>query len=331
MIIIFTRHCGTIEPNQTEIPVQSTTDPCYQIIRENPERLNINSSRIRYSAANRLWEDVIMRPRLITAIFCCSILLSMASTICLARAEDDQFERQTRWIEIEKAVFGDRMAEPDEAIIKLDAPERAEDAALVPIEIKLNADAAITGLYIIVDDNPAPMAGHFTFGPAAYVDDLKLRVRVNSYTNMHAVAELTNGRLVEAVSFVKASGGCSAPVGASEEEAMQGIGDIRMKFAGHFEPGKSARATVMVRHPNFSGMQMDLDTRGYTPARYIQTLKVTEGDELVFTLSGDISMSSNPVIGFSFKTQSSGPLTVSVDDSEKMHWQKSFAPPTVTN
>ncbi len=272
-----------------------------------------------------------MKSAPITAIFCCSVFLSIAGAIYPGQAEDDQSERQARWYDIEKAVFGYRSATPDDTIIKLDAPERAEDAALVPITIRLSAGASLRGLYVIVDDNPAPMAARFTFGPAAYPDIIKLRVRVNSYTNMHAVAELANGRLVEAVSFIKASGGCSAPVGVSNEEAMERIGDIRMKFASHAETGKPTEATVMVRHPNFSGMQMDLDTHGYTPARYVQTLKVTEGNELVFALNGDISMSSNPVIGFSFIARSSQSLIVSVEDSEKASWQKSFALPLATN
>jgi sulfur-oxidizing protein SoxY len=87
----------------------------------------------------------------------------------------------------------------------------------------------------------------------------------------------------------------------------------------------------MVRHPNFNGMQMDQDTHGYTPARYIQTIRVTEGDKLVFALTGDISLASNPVISFGFVPQAAGQLTVAVDDSEKAHWERSFALPMATN
>jgi sulfur-oxidizing protein SoxY len=256
----------------------------------------------------------------------------MNGIVIPARADEDSAAaREARWIEIEKVLFGDRTATPDASVVALDAPERAEDAALVPIAIKLNVKVPVKGLYVVVDDNPAPVAAHYVFGPAAYPELIKMRVRVNSYTNMHAVAELQDGTLVEAVSFVKASGGCSAPMGMSDEEAMKGIGDMRLKFAENTAPGKPAEATLMVRHPNFNGMQMDQDTHGYTPARYIHTIKVTDGDKLVFTLSGDISLSSNPVIGFGFIPQPSSQLSVAVDDSEKAHWEKSFALPMATH
>ena len=156
-------------------------------------------------------------------------------------------------------------------------------------------------------------------------------MRVNSYTNMHAVAELQDGTLVESVKFVKASGGCSAPMGISDDEAMQGIGDIRLKLSENVTPGKPTEATLLVRHPNFNGMQMDLDTHGYTPARYIRTIDVTDGDKLVFTLKADISLSSNPVIGFGFVPQPTGQLTIAVDDSDASHWEKAFVIPMATN
>lgn len=117
--------------------------------------------------------------------------------------------------------FKDRLLTRNEAIVRLDAPERAGDASLVPITIKLSK-RPLRGLYVIVDDNPAPVAAHYIFGPAAYPELITMRVRVDSYTNLHAVAELPDGTLVEAVSFIKAFGGCSAPMGVSDQEGMRG-------------------------------------------------------------------------------------------------------------
>ncbi len=133
-----------------------------------------------------------------------------------------------------------------------------------------------------------------------------MRVRVNNYTNVHAVVETKDGKLVETAKFVKASGGCSAPMGMSDEEAMKGMGDMRMKFSDG-QGGKPVEATLMVRHPNFSGMQMNQVTRDYTPARYVDKLDVTHGDQLVFHLDGDISIASNPVIHFGIKPDGKGP------------------------
>ncbi|MCJ2050026.1 quinoprotein dehydrogenase-associated SoxYZ-like carrier [Methylobacterium sp. J-070] len=246
-----------------------------------------------------------------------------------AGASDTDQERAARWQEIAKSIFGDRQIAPTETLVKIDAPVRALDAALVPITLTMPDSAQIKAVSLIIDDNPAPYAAKFEFGPAADPAELKLRVRVNNYTDMHAVVETQDGKLYEAKQFVKASGGCSAPMGMSDEEAMKGMGDMRMKFADA-QPGKPVEATLMVRHPNFSGMQMNQVTREFTPARYIDKLTVSAGDRTVFTMTGDISIASNPVINFAFKPDGK-PLQVAASDNAGGRWQHSFTPPSPTN
>ncbi len=274
----------------------------------------------------RLSRKVILLP----GVFAVALV---ASPLVRAGASDDPAEREARWQDIARGVFGDRKLQNGDGIIGLAAPARAEDAALVPITVTIPdaaaGKAAITGMYLIVDDNPSPVAAHFTFGPAIDPHEIKLRVRINTYTNVHAVAETADGALFATEKFVKASGGCSAPMGMSDEEAMKNIGEMRLRFAANAEPNVPAWATLMVRHPNFNGMQMNQVTRDYTPARYIQTINVTTGDKKVFDLSTDISLASNPVINFTFLPQ--GEIKIAVADSSKAHWEKSFPGPELSN
>jgi sulfur-oxidizing protein SoxY len=246
-----------------------------------------------------------------------------------AGASDTDQERTARWQEIAKSIFGDRQIEPTTTLVSLEAPKRADDASLVPITLTMPDRDKIKSVSLVIDDNPAPYAAKFEFGPAADTRELKLRVRVNNYTDMHAVVETQDGKLYEAKQFVKASGGCSAPMGMSDEEAMKGMGDMRMKFA-EAHPGKPVEATLMIRHPNFSGMQMNQVTREFTPARYIDKLTVSAGDQTVFTMTGDISISSNPVINFAFKPDGK-PLKVAASDNQGGHWTHSFNAPSPTN
>lgn len=252
-------------------------------------------------------------------------------SISAAQAADDKAEREARWTELRQTVFGDRKVE-DGDLLSLDTPVRAEDAAMVPIALQSSKAGDVKAATLFIDDNPAPLAAKIVFGPAGDASLTKLRVRVNTYTNVHAVAETADGRLVETVKFVKASGGCAAPVGASDEEAMKGMGEMRLRVRDEVTPGKPAVATLMIRHPNFSGMQMDQVTRTYTPARYIKTIKVTYNDKDVFTLDGDISVSSNPVIEFGFKPDAAkGKITVAATDTENAHWEKTFDVPNQSN
>ncbi|GEP08750.1 quinoprotein dehydrogenase-associated SoxYZ-like carrier [Methylobacterium gnaphalii] len=253
-----------------------------------------------------------------------------AGTAYAAGASDTDQERAERWNDLKKELFAGKTIEPSETMVKIDAPKRAEDAALVPITLTMPEKDKVKSVSLVIDDNPTPYAAHFTFGPAADPGEIKLRVRINNYTNVHAVTETTDGKFYESVGFVKASGGCSAPMGMSDEEAMKGMGEMRMKFSEQ-APGKPAEATLMIRHPNFSGMQMNQVSRDYTPARFIEKLEVTYGDKLIFHMDGDISISSNPVIGFGFKPEGKGPIKVAASDNQGGKWQHTFQAPSPSN
>ena len=270
-----------------------------------------------------------------TLLLALSLSLSAAAMAAgpaqAAGASDSENERSARWAEIKQSIFGDKAIQPSEERVTIDAPARALDAALVPITLTMPHKDEVASLSLVIDDNPSPYAAHFTFGPAADPGEVRLRVRVNNYTNVHAVVGTKDGRFFESAKFVKASGGCSAPMGMSDEEAMKGMGDMRMKFAGDIQPGKPVEATLMIRHPNFSGMQMNQVTRDFTPARYINRLDVTEGDALIFHLDGDISIASNPVINFAYRPRGAGPIKVVAQDNQDGRWERSFTPPAASN
>ena len=263
----------------------------------------------------------------------CLALIGVATAQNALAADPDgtDAERAARWKTIAEYIFGDRKIEPTETLIKLDAPKRAQDAALMPVTLTMPEQDKIKSVYLVIDDNPSPLAAHFRFGPAADPSSLQLRVRVDTYTNVHAVAETWDDRLFGTVAFVKASGGCSAPVGLTDEEAMKGMGEMRMKFTEQAAPGKPVEATLMIRHPNFNGLQMNQSTRNYTPPRYVDKLSVSYGDRKIFDLDADFSLSTNPVITFSFVPDGKGPIKVIASDTKNGRWEQSFNMPATTN
>jgi sulfur-oxidizing protein SoxY len=240
-----------------------------------------------------------------------------------ARA-DDAAERAERWDFLRGEIFGDRALADGAGIVALEAPDRALDAALVPVTVTLSGDDPVTAVYVVVDQNPGPLAAHVTFGPAAQAQQMTFRVRVNEYTYIHAVAETASGALYQTAKFVKAAGGCSAPVGADAEAALADIGRMKLRLAGEIAFGQPVEAQLMIRHPNFNGMQMDQLTRMYTPARYIDAIDVTYDGQQVFHLVGDISLSTDPVIGFSFVPPARGKLHVVVRDTDGATFEESF-------
>jgi sulfur-oxidizing protein SoxY len=240
-----------------------------------------------------------------------------------ALAEESQASRAARWHDVAKAVFGGKTVTEDTGVLQIDAPPRALDAALVPVTVTVAAGTRITGLTLVIDDNPAPVAAKFHFGPLADPHELKTRVRVDQYTLIHAVAELADGSLVSTARFIKAAGGCSAPGTTDQAEALARIGRMKMRF-GAAGQGAAITASLLISHPNFNGMQMNPVTRLYTPARYVQSVSVSEGGQSIFTMEGDISLAEDPSITFAFHPAGNAPVDVDVNDSAKAVFHQSF-------
>jgi len=261
-----------------------------------------------------------MRKLLLYVLLCSATLLPLAS----AHAEDDAAARAQRWQQLRQAIFGNRPVQDGRDMLTLQAPYRAEDAALVPVAMVLKQPTAIKGLYLVIDNNPSPMAAHFSFGRDADPHEVRLRVRVNDYTDVHAVAETEDGKLYSVSDFVKAAGGCSAPSGQSVADAMKGIGGMKLRVLGDYAPGKPLDVKLLIRHPDFNGMQMDQVTRLVTPARFIDSAKVTYNGDLVFNLDTGISLSSDPAITFGFVPKAAGQLKVVAHDTDQAVFTRAF-------
>ena len=223
-----------------------------------------------------------------------------------ARADND------RWRELAAQIFDGRSLDDGAALLAVDAPARAEDAAVVPVEIRVLA-RHIHRISLVIDGNPAPLGAVFTVGPRTGLQSISTRVRVDSYTNVHAVAERDDGTLGVVSRFVKASGGCSAP--ASKHIA----GDIplgTMRFRQFASAPNVREAQLMIRHPNHSGMQMDQLTRLYVPAQFVNTVRLWQGEELLIAIESGISISENPEYRFVFGAAGNGTYRAEATDTE---------------
>ena len=114
-------------------------------------------------------------------------------------------------------------------MLKLTVPVRAMDAALVPVLVELTGGKHVATLSLVVDNNPAPLVGTFHLGPAFAQQGVKVRVRVNNFTLVHAVAETDDGKLFAVARYVKAAGGCSSPSTGESAETLAQIGKMQLR------------------------------------------------------------------------------------------------------
>src|ERR1700736_3395739 len=227
------------------------------------------------------------------------------------------------WPGLVQDVFNNRAMNDGAGLIAIEMPYRAEDAAIVPVTLRATLPPGDTrrvlAITLVIDQNPAPMAARFELGPDSSVSEISTRVRVNNYTDVHAVAELSDGTLFMTKTYVKASGGCSAPAAKNADEAKARLGQMRFRqFTKPADgPQNGAReAQIMIGHPNNSGLQMDQVTRLYVPAFFINQLRVWQDDTLVLGMDGGISISEDPNIRFTYVPNGARRLRVEARDTE---------------
>ena len=238
-------------------------------------------------------------------------------------AQTSQAQSAEIWNSFKADVFGARpIAMADPGALQIMAPKRAQDAGLVPVDIRFNPGAAkdkIVAVTLIVDVNPSPLAAVFKIGEGSGVSKISLRLRVNDYSIVRAIAETAGGGLLMAETYVKATGGCSAPAVRNPQEAKATMGVMKLR---QFPPEAGAAANgkrelqLMIRHPNHSGFQMDQVTRYYIPPHFINKVTVSQDGGTILGMEGGISISEDPNFRFDYHIRSASPLKAEAVDTE---------------
>jgi sulfur-oxidizing protein SoxY len=246
-------------------------------------------------------------------IICTSLPMEMARA--------DEAANTDMWDRVRASLFADRpIRESEEGIVRLRAPARAADAAVVPLAVSVGVPPSgehfVQALYLVIDRNPSPIAAIFRFTRDSGRADIETRVRIEDYTHVRAIAELDTGELFAATRYVKAAGGCSAP--AAKGDGATGLGRMRLVLEGTAIAGEPAAARLSVMHPNHSGLAMDQSTRHYTPAWYVRTIRVSYAGVVVLTAEVDFSISENPNLRFYFVAREPGTLKAEVVDTKDL-------------
>ncbi len=216
-------------------------------------------------------------------------LLLFGAPLALAAEANDP------WPGLVQDIFNNRPMNDGSDVIGIEMPSRAEDAAIVPVTLRSKLSPGdsrqVLNITLVIDQNPAPMAAKFQLGPDAKVSEISTRVRVNNYTDVHAVAELSDGKLYMIKTYVNS--------GARE-------------------------AQIMIGHPNNSGLQMDQVTQLYVPAFFVNELRLWQDDGLVLTMEGGISISEDPNIRFTYVSNGAKHFRAEAKDTEGHLFQREW-------
>ena len=233
-------------------------------------------------------------------------------------------EASAIWQKVRADLFSGLPIGSADNVVVLETPKRAEDAAVVPIAIRAqfpqSKNRYVEKVWLIIDNNPSPIAAVFHFTPESGRADIETRVRVEQYTYIRAIALTNDGELHMATSYVKASGGCSAPSSKDAEAARASIGKMRLRVDNALAVGRPALAQLMISHPNDSGLAMDQLTRTYAPPHFVRNIEVRYGGMLVLSAEVDFSISENPNFRFYFIPGSGDELEAKVVDNQDLEF-----------
>jgi sulfur-oxidizing protein SoxY len=251
-----------------------------------------------------------------------------APALAQLKSGDDP-EASEVWKKVRASLFEQRpIVTPAEDVLQLEAPARAEDAAVVPIAIRTrfpqSRERYVDRLWLIIDNNPSPISAIFRFTPDSGRADIETRVRVDEYTHVRAIAETNDGKLYMTTRFVKASGGCSAPPGKDQAAALATLGRMKFRVEGEVDRNKPVLAQLMISHPNNSGLAMDQATRQFTPSHFVRKVDVSYAGRPVMSADVDFSISENPNFRFYFVPQGAGELKAEVVDSNDLRFESAL-------
>lgn len=223
------------------------------------------------------------------------------------------------WSALQESYFPGKKLEAA-PFVRLTAPARAASGDQVPfafsIDHPMTAKQYIKSVTLIVDANPVPLTAVFHFNPESGKAEISTRIRFESDSPVHVIAESNDGRFYVNAITVKASGGCGGTTLGDNAAAMAAAGKMKIALDGPFKRGNVNKARLLIKHPMYTGLQRDLSTNGFRSAFFINKIDVTYNGKPVMTADTSIGISEDPFIQFGFVADQPGALQVVVRDNE---------------
>jgi sulfur-oxidizing protein SoxY len=112
-----------------------------------------------------------------------------------------------------KRVFGGRAMKDGASVIKLDVPLIAENGAVVPVAVEVNApmtpQSYVKHIYVVADKNRIPIVARAVLTPESGQAYMGANIRLGETGDVRAIVEQSDGTLLQLKREVKVTvGGC---------------------------------------------------------------------------------------------------------------------------
>jgi sulfur-oxidizing protein SoxY len=226
------------------------------------------------------------------------------------------------WEKLRDKLFAGKKLQAQDPKVKLIVPLRAAYGASVPVKIQSmlpqRPELYVKRMTLLVDKNPSPVAAVLDLAPGLGQADFETRLRVDEYSHIRVIAELSNGEFHTDSRYVKVSGGCSAP---PNRDLVALMGKTVFKLPEPLKLNQPNPAELVVLHPNDTGFELNHITVMYIPPHFVRSIKVSYEGQKLFDAELDFSISENPNFRFNFLPQGPGMLRADVVDSKEQRYQ----------
>jgi sulfur-oxidizing protein SoxY len=167
----------------------------------------------------------------------------------------------------------------------------------------------IKKISVFIDANPGQHAATYFLTDQSQQILISTRIRMETDSFVRAVAETETGELFMSAIPIRASGGCSGYMDVHDPELTKDLGKILIKAENNF-------VTSRIKHPNFTGLQKDLDSGGYIPEWIVKTIEFNHEGGQILAVENQISISQDPFLKFTLPDPLQGNITITAKDTK---------------
>ncbi len=244
-----------------------------------------------------------------------AVILSLLAVTFSACADDVP---DTLWTVIQASYFAGKTIQDGDTLIRVQAPEQAEDSSLVPFsfQITLPSGDFLKRAYLFTDVNPIQLTALFHFSGTTNQADISTRIRLDKNTYVRVIAETVDGRLfMQKIPIKTPGGGCGGGSGDDEAKLRQQAGRIKIQVEPSRQDHLPGAISFHIRHPMRTGFERT-SMGYYAKAWFINRLDFSMNGHPLLGIDVGPGVSADPYFRFSYTPDGQGMMEVLAGDNE---------------
>jgi len=190
--------------------------------------------------------------------------------------------------------------------IEIAMPEFSDSGVSVPMSLHIPSpmtpEAHPRVVRVYAARNPRPRIVAFNFTPDCGEARISTRVRLDSFQDVVAVAEMSGGARFQAVRRVNVTYGACEDAVANDQFPPDWAPRIRISVPERVAPGEIFPVRTIISHPMETGLRHDASGL-LIPVRIAESFVCRAGARTLFSAKLEPAIAANPYFAFSLRLQ----------------------------